>query len=199
MMKMASQIQRVERPRYRKCEICGKEVKSQGYGGHLFLEHGKKTGVVASVEEVQERLSKLERRRQDGSSPSDEGELSSRLQDVEDKLEDCEKIVEDYEHLTKEKDGRIEELEERVNCLEDFIMHLKFEREEPGFLSGLLGGKAEKGYFSMSVKDYDEIIGEEEEEEPKKKKDEWDEYLDGGEKEEEEEEERGEEEEEEEK
>ena len=40
------------------CPICGKKIKSQGYGGHMWGVHGVKVGETA---QIKERLDKLEK------------------------------------------------------------------------------------------------------------------------------------------
>lgn len=42
-----------------RCKICGKEVDSKGYGGHMFIMHQKKVGVRGDIEEIKKTIEEL--------------------------------------------------------------------------------------------------------------------------------------------
>jgi hypothetical protein len=41
---------------YKTCRVCGKELKTQGYGGHMASVHGVKTGAKAELADLRQRV-----------------------------------------------------------------------------------------------------------------------------------------------
>lgn len=147
------------------CEICGKKIKPQGYGGHLFLVHNVKTGVVARLEEVQKRLDKIEGETDHSDTAPGDGieELEKRLDKIE-KLTGSSPVarrlsrVEDDSPSDSEAiedlAAKVKNLGERIEWFDEFFSKLKLRDVGMGFFS-------HKDTLSMSEKDWSEMFSEE--------------------------------------
>jgi hypothetical protein len=45
---------------YKTCPICGRHIKAQGFGGHMWGVHGIKVGRKAELADLQQRLDRYE-------------------------------------------------------------------------------------------------------------------------------------------
>jgi hypothetical protein len=45
---------------YKRCPVCGREIKAQGFGGHMWGVHGIKVGRKAELADLQQRIEKYE-------------------------------------------------------------------------------------------------------------------------------------------
>jgi hypothetical protein len=45
---------------YKTCPVCRKELKTQGYGGHMASVHGVKTGTKAELADLRQRMAASE-------------------------------------------------------------------------------------------------------------------------------------------
>ncbi len=129
--------------RYKVCDICGEKVKSQGYGGHLFLQHNVKTGVVARLEELERRL--------DGSGDAGAHPNSNpdtALQEIEERLERLEGVRVHSVAKSGQVNGRessLEVIDDLAGKLGDYARRLE---ELEDFNARILG---RKGLFADDV------------------------------------------------
>ena len=47
-------------PGYKRCPVCERDIKNQGFGGHMWGVHGVKVGQKAQVADLHQRIAKLE-------------------------------------------------------------------------------------------------------------------------------------------
>lgn len=47
---------------YKRCPLCERDIKKQGFGGHMWGVHGVKTGQKAQLADLQQRLNQEEDR-----------------------------------------------------------------------------------------------------------------------------------------
>lgn len=105
------------------CEICGKRVKHQGYGGHLFLAHDVKTGVVARLEEVQKRLNDLENSRDGRPALKDDDDARpvSVVKKIGKEPQPFSSVIEDLSAQLESAREEREDIIDRLESVEAFI------------------------------------------------------------------------------
>jgi len=146
------------------CEICGKRVKAQGYGGHLFLVHDVKTGVVARLEEVTARVQALEKGGNPGPASGSDGDpgphAAARVASRE---------HQPFSSAVDELGGQLKTAQEEIGGLENRVEIME------AFFRRIFGEKGDKWYTAedvtlrMSPKDWEKTEEERAAQETKEK------------------------------
>ena len=89
---------RAKEPKIVKCPVCGKEVKRQGLGGHLFIMHHIRSSKDYRIRQLEEEI----------------GKLKQQIEELSGYQRDYYKLSTEYESLKEKYDALSEKLHNEV-------------------------------------------------------------------------------------